>query len=397
MEAPAAESLFDVRRFPNDGFLLIILFLYTPFGLCLLILRMFIGVHVFLVSCALPDNLIRRFIVRVMCSVLGLFVKQNDPRLRESSVKVYISNHITHFDHNIINLLTSCNTPMLKGASGFVCWARGFMEMNVLGNSLELTEHLKQYSSDGGNLPLLLFPEEETTNGRAGLLKFRVWLTLLGSQNCFGPSLYPSQFIKWMPPILRHAEDTSEAMASRVQELLAVELGVVSTNITGADKAEYLKRQRHVPPHTSITAPSQSLGARPRVPGTGGFSLEELRLSGMAQRVKEVLPHVPLGIIRKDLAKTSCVDTTITNLLEGKVSFTAEDTSSASTSQPLTTRSNKGSSGATSHSLKPIAKSFARSPADRHLSLQQRKDALYEYATRRYFKKHGLPSTEEEQ
>ncbi|XP_029451733.1 ancient ubiquitous protein 1 isoform X3 [Rhinatrema bivittatum] len=384
---------------------------------------MFIGVHVFLVSCALPDNLIRRFIVRVMCSVLGLFVKQNDPRLRESSVKVYISNHITHFDHNIINLLTSCNTPMLKGASGFVCWARGFMEMNVLGNSLELTEHLKQYSSDGGNLPLLLFPEEETTNGRAGLLKFSSWqfsildvvqpIALQVQRPFLAVSLADSSWItellwtffvpftvyqvRWMPPILRHAEDTSEAMASRVQELLAVELGVVSTNITGADKAEYLKRQRHVPPHTSITAPSQSLGARPRVPGTGGFSLEELRLSGMAQRVKEVLPHVPLGIIRKDLAKTSCVDTTITNLLEGKVSFTAEDTSSASTSQPLTTRSNKGSSGATSHSLKPIAKSFARSPADRHLSLQQRKDALYEYATRRYFKKHGLPSTEEEQ
>ncbi|XP_030044663.1 ancient ubiquitous protein 1-like [Microcaecilia unicolor] len=175
MEAPTAERLFDLRRFPSDGVLLLLLFLYTPVGLCLLILRIFIGVHIFLVSCALPDNLIRRFIMRVMCSVLGLCVKQNDPRLRDSAVKVYISNHITHFDHNIINLLTSCNTPVSKGASGFVCWARGFMELSAMGNHLELIEHLKQYSSQGYSLPLLLFPEEETTNGRAGLLKFSSW------------------------------------------------------------------------------------------------------------------------------------------------------------------------------------------------------------------------------
>lgn len=45
-----------------------------------------------------------------MCSVLGLFVRQNDPQLRDVNVRVYIANHVTQFDHNIINLLTSCNT-----------------------------------------------------------------------------------------------------------------------------------------------------------------------------------------------------------------------------------------------------------------------------------------------
>jgi len=51
-----------------------------------------------------------RFIVRVMCSVLGLFVRQSEPQLRDVSVRVYIANHVTQFDHNVINLLTSCNT-----------------------------------------------------------------------------------------------------------------------------------------------------------------------------------------------------------------------------------------------------------------------------------------------
>lgn len=48
------------RRFPSDGFLLLALLLYAPVGLCLLVLRLFIGVHVFLVSCALPDSVLRR-------------------------------------------------------------------------------------------------------------------------------------------------------------------------------------------------------------------------------------------------------------------------------------------------------------------------------------------------
>lgn len=47
-------------RFPTDGFLLLALLLYAPVGLCLLVLRVFIGVHVFLVSCALPDSVLRR-------------------------------------------------------------------------------------------------------------------------------------------------------------------------------------------------------------------------------------------------------------------------------------------------------------------------------------------------
>lgn len=48
------------RRLPTDGFLLLALLLYAPVGLCLLVLRLFIGVHVFLVSCILPDSVVRR-------------------------------------------------------------------------------------------------------------------------------------------------------------------------------------------------------------------------------------------------------------------------------------------------------------------------------------------------
>ncbi|XP_074984311.1 lipid droplet-regulating VLDL assembly factor AUP1 isoform X3 [Caretta caretta] len=336
MDPPASgpERLFDAHRFPSDGFLLLALLLYAPVGLCLLLLRLFIGIHVFLVSCALPDSLLRRlgFIVRVMCSVLGLFVRQSDPHLRDANVRVYIANHVTHFDHSVISLLTSCNTPALNGTPGFICWSRGFMELGAVGSRAELVDSLKVYSSHGGNPPLLLFPEEAATNGRVGLLRFSSWpfsildmiqpVALQVQRPLIAVSVADSSWItelfwtffvpftvyqvRWMPPVFRQADELNEEFALRVQELLAVELGVISTRLTAADKAEHMKRLRHTPPHLLAPASSQSLVARPRaspsLAGVGPLADEDGRITEMAQRVKEVLPHVSLGTIRRDLA-----------------------------------------------------------------------------------------------
>ncbi|XP_067154561.1 lipid droplet-regulating VLDL assembly factor AUP1 isoform X1 [Apteryx mantelli] len=419
--APGPERLFDSHRFPTDGFLLLALLLYAPVGLCLLILRLFIGVHVFLVSCALPDSVLRRFIVRVMCSVLGLFVRQSDPRLRDVNVRVYIANHVTHFDHNVINLLTSCNTPALNGAPGFICWSRGFMELGVTGSRAELVDSLKAYSSHRGNPPLLLFPEEAATNGRAGLLRFSSWpfsimdmvqpvalqvqrplITVSVADSSWITELLWTFFVpftvyqvRWMPSVPRRAEELSEDFALRVQELLAMELGVVSTRLTAADKTEHMKRLRH----TSLLpfAPASTLAARPRMPsgltGAGSFAPEDMRITAMAQRVKEVLPHVPLEVIKTDLAQTNCVDTTIANLLEGRVPFFPEskeantDLPAPSTSQASAASGIQGSIAVPSS--KPATKQFAKSPVERHLSLQERKRALYDYARRRFAEKHG--------
>ncbi|XP_068800120.1 lipid droplet-regulating VLDL assembly factor AUP1 isoform X5 [Struthio camelus] len=402
--APGPERLFDSHRFPADGFLLLALLLYAPVGLCLLILRLFIGVHVFLVSCALPDSVLRRFIVRVMCSVLGLFVRQSDPRLRDVNVKVYIANHVTHFDHNIINLLTSCNTPALNGAPGFICWSRGFMELGVIGSRAELVDSLKVYSSHRGNPPLLLFPEEAATNGRAGLLRFSSWpFSILDM-------VQPVALQVQRPLITVSVADSSWItellwtffVPFTVYQLLAMELGVVSTRLTAADKTEHMKRLRH----TSLLpfAPASTLAARPRMPssltGAGSFAPEDLRITAMAQRVKEVLPHVPLEVIRTDLdplcptAQTNCVDTTIANLLEGRVPFFPEskeasaDLPDPSTSQAAAASAVQGSIAVPSS--KPATKQFAKSPVERHLSLQERKRALYDYARRRFAEKHGM-------
>uniref|UniRef100_A0A8C3U5M6 Lipid droplet-regulating VLDL assembly factor AUP1 n=1 Tax=Catharus ustulatus TaxID=91951 RepID=A0A8C3U5M6_CATUS len=408
MEPPAApgpERLFDSHRFPTDGFLLLALLLYAPVGLCLLVLRVFIGVHVFLVSCALPDSVVRRFIVRVMCSVLGLLVRQSDPRLRGAGCRVFIANHVTPFDHNVVSLLTSCNTPALSGAPGFICWSRGFMELGVTGSRAELVDSLKEYSAQQGNPPLLLFPEEAATNGRAGLLRFSSWpfsildevqpVALQVRRPLVAVSVADSSWItellwtffvpftvyqvRWMPSVPRRADERVEDFALRVQELLAMELGVVSTRITAADRTEHMKRLRH-------TARLQRPAARPRAPPSlPGAAPEDVRVMAMAQQVKEVLPHVPLEVIRTDLVQTNCVDTTIANLLEGRVPFFPESKEAGDLPAPSTSQAAAASGIQATKELS----CFAKSPVERHMSLQERKRALYDYARRRFAEKHG--------
>ncbi|KAJ8269445.1 hypothetical protein COCON_G00120520 [Conger conger] len=413
MEMRGIEHLFDFQRFPNEGLPLVLLLLYAPVGLALMLLRIFIGVHVFLVSCALPESFVRRFIVRIMCSMLGMYVKQNDPRLRDGNVKLYISNHVTRFDHNIINLLTSCNTPMLEGLRGFMCWARGYMELGTVTRRMELVEALQRYCSTPGVPPLLLFPEEDTTNGHAGLLKFSSWafsltesvqpvalfvkrplLTVNTAESSWVAELLWTLFVpftvyqvRWLPTVSRPDAKAPQEFADRVQELLAIELGVVSTQFTKADKAEHIKRKRHVPPR----ATNSNLGARPRTSPLGSVGLssgtEDRQIAGMALQVKEVLPDIPLSVITRDLVQTNCVDTTITNLLECSEEALEEAFAGA---QSGLSRGPRSPAALPVSIIKPAAKTFGKSPIDRHMSLKERKEALYEYARRRYIEKHGL-------
>ncbi|KAI5944181.1 lipid droplet-regulating VLDL assembly factor AUP1 isoform X1 [Manis javanica] len=396
--APGPERLFDSHRLPGDGFLLLALLLYAPVGFCLLVLRLFLGIHVFLVSCALPDSVLRRFVVRTMCAVLGLVARQEDSGLRDHRVRVLISNHVTPFDHNIVNLLTSCSTPLLNSPPSFVCWSRGFMEMDGRG---ELVESLKRFCASMRlpPTPLLLFPEEEATNGREGLLRFSSWpfsiqdvvqpltlrvqrplVSVTVSDASWVSELLWSLFVpftvyqvRWLRPVHRHLGEGNEEFALRVQQLIAKELGQTGTRLTPADKAEHMKRQRHprLRPQSAQSFPSSS-GPSP-----------DVQQATLAQRVKEVLPHVPLGVIQRDLARTGCVDLTITNLLEGAVAFMPEDITKGT--QTLPTAPKFPSSGLVTP--QPTALTFAKSSWARQESLQERKQALYEYARRRFTEK----------
>ncbi|XP_068596514.1 lipid droplet-regulating VLDL assembly factor AUP1 isoform X1 [Brachionichthys hirsutus] len=409
METRGIGDMFDFRRFPKDAVVLLLLLVYFPVGVCLMLIRISVGLHVFLVSCALPESFVRRCIVRIMCSVLGMHVRQTNPRSRDRSTKLYTSNHVTEFDHNVLNLLTPCNTPQLEGSTGFVCWARGFMEIRSASGREAIGETLQRYCLADGTPPLLLFPEEDTTNGRSGLLKFSSWpfsltdsiqpvalrvtrplIALNTPESGWLMELLWTFFVpctvyhvSWLPPVSRQEGESTAEFANKVQELLAGELGLVSTKITKADKAEYVKRKRHAAPQAGASVRPSSIGLGFMVQSLG---TDERRMAKMAQQVKDVLPHVPLSVITKELAKTNCVDGTITNLLENKEETQME---ASGASNFGSSRSSFYSSGP-APTPQPAAKSFGKSPVDRHLSLQDRKDALYNFARRRYIEKHGL-------
>uniref|UniRef100_A0A3B3ZWS7 Lipid droplet-regulating VLDL assembly factor AUP1 n=1 Tax=Periophthalmus magnuspinnatus TaxID=409849 RepID=A0A3B3ZWS7_9GOBI len=288
----------------------------------------------------------------------------------------------------------------------FVCWARGFMEIQEVSEA-SMGDTLRRYCCTDGTTPLLLFPEETTSNGRKGLLKFSSWpfsltepvqpvalhvsrpFIALNIPECswlvelmwtfFVPvTVY---YVSWLPPVSRQDGESTQDFADKVQELLATELGIITTKITKADKVEHMKRKRHMAPQAQTSTPPV-----PQTCAQHALNIysNERRLAKMAQQVKDVLPHVPLNVITKDLAKTNCVDTTITNLLENKEEpLEASGTSAFSSSL--------SSFSISTPTIKPAAKTFGKSPADRHLSLQERKEALYNFARRRYIEKHGLP------
>ncbi|XP_048452245.1 lipid droplet-regulating VLDL assembly factor AUP1 isoform X4 [Rhincodon typus] len=380
----------------------------------------------------------RRVIVRAMCTILGVIVLQRGSRHRDKNIKIYISNHITQFDHNILNFLTPCHTPLLEGHSGFVSWARGYLELGWLDNRTRLAEALKHYSCLDGARGLLLFPEDETTNGKVGLLKFSSWpftidsivqpLVLTVKRPFVSVNVVESSWVtellwmffipftvyqvRWLPSMSQMDEESEEDFTVRVQEHLATELGVLSTQHTKSDKVEYLKRMKHMAPQATVSANSQPSGTRARtfLPGLSisSLSAEDVRITGMAKQVKEVLPHIPLGVIKMDLVNTKCVDTTITNLLEGRVQFTPEEVSVSPSSISLSNKPHLApcklvtplkKTPKDAPTTKPVAKMrFEKSPVDRHQSLQERKEALYAYARRRYIEKHGLQlETEESQ
>jgi ancient ubiquitous protein 1 len=117
----------------------------------------------------------------------------------------------------------------------------------------------------------------------------------------------------------------------------------------------------------------------------------------MATQVKEVLPHVPLNAIYKDLNKTRNVDNTITNILEGRVQFVPEQAGSTSANpQPSTSvaSSTKSAAPSTSSSDRDLfntaASTFARSAQERNKSFRERKELLIANARRRYIEKHNL-------
>ncbi|XP_071442000.1 lipid droplet-regulating VLDL assembly factor AUP1-like isoform X2 [Hetaerina americana] len=431
MSRVGINELFDESRFPSGWSAMPLLF-YFPLGLALATVRFFIGFQAYLAASLLPQlTLIRRS----MSLVLGIVVQQESPGNRDKSVKVIVANYLTPFDHLAMHLVEGTVTPNSWGWPSSLGEAIGVMDLGVKQGSESLIQNAASHLMKPTAAPLFAQPEGGSTNGKKGLLKFGTWPFSLGSActsvqpvalSVWRPGitdLAPSPLasrpwmdlfwflfvpftlftVRYLPCVQKKEGETTEEFSDRVQELVAANLNLMPTKYTAADKAEHEKRhllelaRASLTPSPSPVVASQNINRnRIRAPMSLASSSEIQR---MARQVKEVLPHVPMDAITRDLVRTRSVDVTIANILEGQVAFQPEPATPAAPPvatklgtkfSPTCSTPSTPSTSPLSSSLDTSAPSFPKTANERMLSFQQRKDRLIENARRKYIEKNGL-------
>ncbi|XP_071793449.1 lipid droplet-regulating VLDL assembly factor AUP1-like [Asterias amurensis] len=428
-------QLFSSERLTGGSLAGILLLMYMPIGVLLTVLRIFIGAHVLLISCILPRaSLLRRIVLRVMNLFLGLVISHEGLENRDPAAKVIVANHISVFDHVTIGLVVPSIVPNVWSLPTYVTWAMGYTEMGARDGRTTLLRNLKKHFATS-NVPIASLPEGAMTNGQVGMLKFSTWPFDLGEPiqpiiltvrrpflgvnvESLGSSLWKDIFwflfvpftrfhVRLLPSQRKLGSESLDDYSRRVQSLMAQELGTQITPFTSADKAEYIKRSyvyqpeatrpQPVPQQTTPSPPSQGASSTTGSPNStqqgdsaARTDAENDQLCMMVQQVKEVLPHVAEATIRTDLGITNCVDTTITNILEGCVSVVPPDSPERLEQKELGGACAPPPSTPSPSSLKFSSPTFGKSSKTRQMSYKERKDALLFNARRHYMEKHGL-------
>ncbi|RWS23770.1 ancient ubiquitous protein 1-like protein, partial [Leptotrombidium deliense] len=391
------------------------LIFYFPFGVCLLVIRIFIGLHAFIAASLLPKTSTTRLIVvRTMCAVLGFIVREEDVNEKcKTDVKVLVSNHVTNFDHLAVELVLPCVVPSVWDLPKYLNWCLGFYDFGVKQGREVLTQNVKNYLSRS-EVPILSHPEGATTNGRVGLLKFSTWpfslepvvhpiiisvnrpppikvtTSVLGSRwwsDLLWILLTPCTVftLRYLRPIKKEENETVKQFSQRVQKELARVMNVDATSFTDQDKVEYAKRLFHSSNNQASLQSNQSVQRNATI--SSNSPRESVSpIDTMAIRVKEVLPQVPIDVIKKDLGITTNIDETISRLLDGTTVYVSEQAvknDRTALREQATDKLPKGEQG-----YDTSAKTFGKNASERMQSYKERKSALIEAARVRYLRKH---------
>ena len=103
-----------------------------------------------------------------MFFVLGLSVDVDEEYFKQLKTKFIISNHISDMDPIVLSLIMpcACVNANQSGFPGYVNWLCRMLKIDGgddQDNSMEVTMK---------NIPIVCFPEQSKSNGRAGLFKF---------------------------------------------------------------------------------------------------------------------------------------------------------------------------------------------------------------------------------
>ncbi|XP_048745570.1 lipid droplet-regulating VLDL assembly factor AUP1-like [Ostrea edulis] len=402
------ESLFNINRIP-DSRIKLMTALYFPFGVALVIIRLFITLHALLVTCILPKCAATSLILKTIFGIIGIQVVIQEDKRRDKSAKVIVSNHVSNLDHMIIDFIIANITPDIIGLSSCMQWLTGFKDFGSSKGADILEENIKKFVRES-KFPVLLHPEKTTTNG-TGLLKFMSFPFSLGkvqpvvlqvtrwpmtmavttlTSNIYQDFLwslfvpYTIYKVKLLPEEECGEEESVENFAERVRGNMAECLNVPLTEYTWSDKQDLVKRLEEA------RKKEQQRSARQRPTGNSALhrTSSDPELQRMIQQVQDVLPDIPAAVILEDLEKTREVDLTITNILEGKVS--TEPQKNSQTSDKLSHIRKKINVDMAPSQQKYGDTTFHPVASNRMLSLEERKQIMLETARQRYKEKHGL-------
>jgi len=362
MAAPGLEELFEDSRITQWDWTLLLLLFYTPIGIVLLLIRVFALIQFYIIFVYIPFHPIRRYLLRICGSVLGVVINENRPsKSIEQETSVWVSNHCSPFDWIVLQGVAKTPKSVIFPEGDTTSGKTGLLKFQ-----LRVLEQLKQNSPSLAIQPIALkvsrpFPFFSVTN-----LDSSVWSDIFFL--LFSPcTIFNIRFLE--PTQCREDEEVS-SYVGRIETTIAQALGISMTSFTVKDKEELVKRKRVDVQRPVIVR---------RVNG---------RLQAMASQVKEVLPHVPMATIIGELSRTNSINATVANLVEGVVPFTPEPVPA-----PVPTATAPAapiSSGPSCAPSQISASSFGKSVLERGLSLQERKQRLLQEARRRYCDKHGL-------
>jgi len=106
------------------------------------------------------------------------------------------------------------------------------------------------------------------------------------------------------------------------------------------------------------------------------------KIDKMVQQVKDVLPQVPISVIRKDILKSKSVDATLANILEGNVPYTPL------TSEEIQTEKGKQLEKRSASVDRQVNPAQNLPDSTKSLSYQEKKKLMIDEARRRYLEKH---------
>uniref|UniRef100_A0A1B6DJN3 Phospholipid/glycerol acyltransferase domain-containing protein n=1 Tax=Clastoptera arizonana TaxID=38151 RepID=A0A1B6DJN3_9HEMI len=262
MENVEVKDLFYKNRFPTDGRKILSIILYAPFGLLLAFLRFSILVQAYLLSSFFPESVIKRLFLRAICTVLGIIVREENKSELDKAVKVFMSNHITYYDHIPLYLITGSIGLSSAKVSAPLNW--GLKDLKIKPGTESAKAKIQNFRGEIES-PILIYPEEETTSGSVGLLKFSPWYAFVSSTVqpvCLklwrppfidiAPNTIESSplsdllwflfsplnvfTIKYSPVITKTSGETNESFMGRIEDVVANGLNIKKTAYTASDK-----------------------------------------------------------------------------------------------------------------------------------------------------------------